>query len=84
MLGHSSLSERTRQMCHEALILTNGLLGDSDFDIEEHKIIVEVCGFNPQNKEDISAIDSTCMGHKIPREIYLKIKERHDQLSQDI
>ena len=59
---------------HMLIVLTNGLMCDDDFDMEEHNSIVEACGMTPQGEDCIKAMSLTCMGHRIPPEL----KERID------
>lgn len=56
------------------IVLTDGLLCDDDFDMEEHNAIIKVCGMSPEDEDCIKAMDLTCMGHRIPPEL----KERID------
>lgn len=74
---------RTYQLASSLLILSDGLMGDSDFDVSEHIMIVQVCGWNPKTEEDVEAMNLTTMGKKLPREMMEKIETRHERMIGD-
>lgn len=74
MQERSSESSLPYKELHMLIVLTNGLMCDDDFDIEEHNSIVEACGMAPRGEDCIKAMNLTCMGHRIPPEL----KERID------
>lgn len=59
---------------HMLIVVTDGIMCDDDFDMEEHNAIVEACGMAPKDEDCIKAMNLTCMGHRIP----LDLKERID------
>lgn len=61
---------------HALIVLTNGILCDDDFDMEEHQAIVEACGITPEDEDCIKAMNLTCMGHRIPPELKERIDAR--------
>ena len=80
MPEHWSERTRTYQLASSLLILSDGLLADSDFDLSEHMMIIQVCGWNPKTEEDVKAMDLTTMGKKLTREMMEKIETRHEEM----
>ena len=74
MQGKSLESNPPYKELHALIVLTNGILCDDNFDMEEHHAIVEACGLTPEDEDCIKAMKLTCMGHRIP----LELKERID------
>lgn len=73
MQERSSESSLPYKELHMLIVLTNGLMCDDDFDIEEHNSIVEACGMVPRGEDCIKAMNLTCMGHRIPPELKARI-----------
>lgn len=58
------------------IVMTNGLLCDDDFDMEEHTSIVEACGMTPRDEDCINAMNLTCMGHRVPTDLKERIETK--------
>lgn len=84
MPGTSLERAKTYQLTSQLLLVSDGLLADPDFDIQEHIMTIKVCGWYPKTGEDIEAMNLTTMGKRLPAGLREKIKQRYEREHKDV